>query len=75
MDEVKTVIEMEKFDSKKAALTEGEYRNIFINQLVYDQLREFVTCVASLYQYVQFSHGCAFLFVWQRSLTFIFSST
>ena len=51
MQEVKTVISMPKFDSKKASFNMmGDYSKAEMSPAVVESLREYVTVIASLYR-------------------------
>ena len=49
MSEVKTVIEMPKFDKKAASFTIGNYSQVAISSKVVASLREYVSIIASMY--------------------------
>lgn len=51
MQEVKTVIAMEKFDPKKASFTtEGDYTKVSISADVISGLREYVATISTMYR-------------------------
>lgn len=51
MQEVKTIIAMPKFDSKKTSFTtEGDYTKVAINHEVVAGLREYVATISTLYR-------------------------
>lgn len=63
MEEVKTVIGMPKFDSKKVSFTtEGDYTKVVISPDVFTGLREYVATISSLYRdnnpFHNFEHAC-----------------
>ncbi|CAB9511299.1 Receptor-type guanylate cyclase gcy [Seminavis robusta] len=61
MDEVKTSIEMAKFNAKKASSFTADYSNVKIDSSVVDSLREFVGIIASKYRdnpFHNFEHAC-----------------
>ena len=58
MDEVKTVIEMPKFDAKKAFSTGGDYTKVDISPTVVGLLREYVATISSLYHEGNPFHNC-----------------
>ena len=63
MQEVKTVIAMAKFDSKKASFTtEGDYTKVTLDAEAVSGLREYVATISTMYRdnnpFHNFEHAC-----------------